>query len=92
MCAEVVVLDGVRACVERIIAGCPEITVLATSQEPLRAKDEQQFRVVPLAVPPTSESGDAREFGAIALFEARVQAVDPKFSLNEYSPRIQPPS
>ena len=40
------VLDGVRPCVERIIAGCPEVTVLATSRTRLLLPYERVY-VVP---------------------------------------------
>ena len=50
-------------------------------QEPLRLLDEQQFRVMPLAVPSERTVSWTREFGAGALFEAR--AVDPHFLLND---------
>jgi DNA-binding CsgD family transcriptional regulator len=38
------VLDGVRPCVERIIAGCPEVTVLATSRTRLLLPYERGVR------------------------------------------------
>ena len=52
-------------------------------QEPLRLLDEQQFRVMPLAVPSERTVSRTREFGAVALFEARARAVDPHFLLND---------
>ena len=38
---------------------------------------------MPLAVPAETTASGAREFGAVALFEARVRAVDPRFALND---------
>ncbi|MFO1399579.1 MAG: winged helix-turn-helix domain-containing protein [Burkholderiales bacterium] len=75
-------LDAVAGVVRSILAGARGVTILATSQEPLRLPDEQQYRIAPLAVP---EAGDAnaRDFGAVALFEARVRAVDPRFALRD---------
>ncbi len=75
-------LDAVADVVQPILATARGVTMLATSQEPLRLPDEQQYRVAPLAVP---EAGDAhaRDFGALALFEARVRAVDPRFALRD---------
>jgi predicted ATPase/DNA-binding winged helix-turn-helix (wHTH) protein len=76
-------LDTVAAMVQAVIQRAPGITVLATSQEPLRLQVEQQYRVMPLAVPSGSASNNAREFGAVALFGARVRATDPRFVLND---------
>jgi predicted ATPase/DNA-binding CsgD family transcriptional regulator len=61
------VLDGVRACVERIIAGCPDITVLATSRTRLLLPYERVY-----VVPGLSVVGDAGD--AVDLFAARVAA------------------
>ena len=77
-------LDAVAALVEAVLRSAQNVTVLATSQEPLRLPAEQQYRLVPLAVPSANESG-ARAFGALALFEARARAVEPRFVLNDDS-------
>ena len=61
------VLDGVRACVERIIAGCPEVTVLATSRTRLLLAYERVYVVPGLSV--LGGGGDA-----VDLFAARVAA------------------
>jgi predicted ATPase/DNA-binding CsgD family transcriptional regulator len=61
------VLDGVRACVERIIAGCPGITVLATSRARLLLPYERVYVVPGLSV--VGGGGDA-----VDLFAARVSA------------------
>jgi predicted ATPase/DNA-binding winged helix-turn-helix (wHTH) protein len=76
-------LDSVSQLVAAVLRAAPGVTLLATSQEPLRVPEEQQSRVTPLAVPPDVAAGHARDFGAVALFEARVQAVDPRFALTE---------
>ena len=76
-------LDAASALVHAIMLGAPNVKVLATSQEPLRLADEQQFRVTPLAIPSRTAVSGAKEFGAVALFAARAQAVDPRFSLND---------
>jgi predicted ATPase/DNA-binding CsgD family transcriptional regulator len=62
------VLDGVRPCVERIIAGCPEVTVLATSRTRLLLPYERVYVVPGLSV--DGGGGDA-----VDLFTARVAAV-----------------
>jgi predicted ATPase/DNA-binding winged helix-turn-helix (wHTH) protein len=75
-------LDAIAALVQAVLEGAHNVTVLATSQEPLRLPAEQQYRLVPLAVPSEAALRGAREFGAVALFEARVRAVDPRFTLH----------
>ena len=79
------VLDAAAALVQAVMLGAPNVKVLATSQEPLRLPAEQQYRVVPLAVPSDTVLSSARQFGAVALFEARVRAADPRFALNDES-------
>jgi predicted ATPase/DNA-binding CsgD family transcriptional regulator len=61
------VLDGVRACVELIIAGCPEVTVLATSRTRLLLPYERVYVVPGLSI--QGGGGDA-----VDLFDARVAA------------------
>jgi len=61
------VLDGVRACVELIIAGCPAITVLATGRSRLLLPYERLYVVPGLSV--EEAGGDA-----VDLFTARVAA------------------
>ena len=61
------VLDGVRGCVERIIAGCPEVTVLTTSRTWLLLPYERVYVVPGLSV--IGGGGDA-----VDLFAARVAA------------------
>ena len=76
-------LDAAAALVQAVLHAAPNVALLATSQEPLHISAEQQYRVVPLAVPPETAASGAREFGAVALFEARVRAADPRFALND---------
>ena len=81
-------LDAVVELVEALLRAAPGVTLLATSQEPLRAADEQQYRLMPLAVPALAQAGHAGEFGAVALFEARVRAVDSRFALNDENAKL----
>ena len=78
-------LDAAASLAQAISEDAPKVTVLATSQEPLHLPAEQQYRVLPLTVPSDAAASGAREFGAVALFEARVRAADPRFTLNEDS-------
>ena len=79
------VLAAVAGLVAAIRRNAPGVTLLATSQEPLRVADEQIYRLGTLAVPlpdlaPTADV--AAEFGAVALFVARAGEADPRFTLN----------
>jgi predicted ATPase/DNA-binding winged helix-turn-helix (wHTH) protein len=76
-------LDAAATLAQALMTGAPNVRLLATSQEPLRLPAEQQYRVTPLALPPEATASGAREYGAVALFEARVRAVDPRFALND---------
>jgi predicted ATPase/DNA-binding winged helix-turn-helix (wHTH) protein len=68
---------------EILLRGCEMISVLCTSQEPLRVETETIFRLDPLALPPrVGGSDDVERFGAVALFVRRVAAADRRFKLN----------
>jgi predicted ATPase/DNA-binding SARP family transcriptional activator len=56
----------------KLLAAAPDVTLLATSREPLRVSGERVYPVPPL---PTSE--------AVALFVERAQAVRPEFELTQ---------
>jgi DNA-binding winged helix-turn-helix (wHTH) protein len=59
----------------------PGVRWLATSQEPLKVAGEQVFRIDALALPAEETVDAARRAGAVALFEARARAADPRFAL-----------
>lgn len=87
-----VVLDNcehlVSACaevVDRLLRGCPELRVLATSREPLSISGERVWQVPPLSVPgpdvlPVAER--LMGFDAVSLFVERASAVQPAFVLH----------
>jgi predicted ATPase/class 3 adenylate cyclase len=70
----------------RLLDGCPGLTVLATSREPLGLHVEERYPVAPLALPTRAspESADALAgVDAVALFCARARARDPGFDLDD---------
>lgn len=67
------VIDAAAAMAHDLLAGCPDILVLATSREPLRISGEALFKVGPLA------SRDE----SLALLEARARDHDPDFGLTD---------
>ncbi len=78
-------LEAVANLIDRLLPSAPGLRVLATSQEPLHVALEQQYRINPLPVPPSATVTGARDYGALALFEARVRAADPGFALGEHN-------
>src|SRR6266566_4376395 len=49
--------------VQRLVAGCPGLHVIATSREPLGVRGEIIWRVPPLGLPPASSAGGAGQEG-----------------------------
>ncbi|MCK8678206.1 BTAD domain-containing putative transcriptional regulator [Streptomyces lichenis] len=67
-------LDAIAPLVVTLLGGCPALTVLATSREPLAATGEVLH---PLAPMPEEEAAD--------LFSARAVMIDPGFATDETS-------
>jgi predicted ATPase/DNA-binding winged helix-turn-helix (wHTH) protein len=78
-------LVAVTEFADTVLARSQSVKILATSQEPLHIPAEQQFRVPPLALPADARSANPLDYGALALFEARVQAIDSRFRLDDGS-------
>jgi len=76
------VRDAVRAVVQAVLAAASNVTLLVTSQVPLKAAHERVYRLASLQVPdvPVDER-EALEFGAVALFCERAAAADRRFEL-----------
>jgi len=75
-------LESVATIVEAIAQTAASIRVLVTSQEPLKTIEEHVYRLNTLAVPaPKTSAVDASTYGAVALFVARAEALDPRFRL-----------
>ncbi len=73
--------DDIAALIGLLRAGAPNVRLLMTSQESLKCRDEQVYRLGALAVPATAQLEEATQFGAIALFVERAHAVDSRFRL-----------
>ncbi len=67
--------------VDLLRSRAPNIRLLVTSQESLKCRDEQVYRLGGLPVPSTAQLEEAAQFGAVALFVERARAVDPRFRL-----------
>ena len=69
---------------EAILGGADQVTLVATSQEPLRIDGEQVFRLGGLKVPaPQASLEEARQCGALRLLEQRSRAATSRFQLTE---------
>ncbi|MCC2654863.1 MAG: hypothetical protein K0Q60_5030, partial [Microvirga sp.] len=67
-----------------LVSGSPQVTILATSREPLRVRGEREFPLLPLPLPgadhwPTLV--DLADNPAVALFVERATATTPDFAL-----------
>ncbi|MDQ2808277.1 MAG: tetratricopeptide repeat protein, partial [Chloroflexota bacterium] len=69
--------------VERLLATCPGVTILASSREPLGLPGEAVYRVPSLGLPPAgaADPADLAAVESVRLFLDRVQAVQPHFRL-----------
>lgn len=70
----------------KILRGAPNVQIIATSREPLRAEGEHVYRLAPLACPPASPEISAREalnFPAVELFVAHAAASLGEFQLDD---------
>lgn len=70
------VLSTVSAVAEHLMLALPELHVIATSREPLRARSETVYRLPPLSYPDEQDGGtgsDALAFPAVQLFVKRAQ-------------------
>ncbi len=75
----------VSALVDALLRACPNLTILATSREPLGAASEFVYHVPPLDLPPesTTLASEAGRYAAVALFCNRARAADASFSLHD---------
>jgi predicted ATPase/DNA-binding winged helix-turn-helix (wHTH) protein len=73
--------DDIAQLIDLLRVRAPNVRLLVTSQESLKCRDEQVYRLGPLAVPANAQLEEAAEFGAVALFVERAHAVDSRFRL-----------
>ncbi len=80
------VIDAVTTLTERILIEAPQVHILATSREALRAKDERVHQLVPLDSPIEVHgltAARAKEFPAVRLFVERAAASDSSFTITD---------
>ncbi|MCX6021616.1 MAG: AAA family ATPase, partial [Chloroflexi bacterium] len=85
------VVDGAPVVAE-LLAACPGVKVLNTSRATLRIRGERELPVPPLSLPNVQRLPPPErlsQYGAVALFIERAQAVRPDFAVtNENAPAV----
>ena len=76
-------IDACAELVDTILDRCPDVTVLATSREPLELKGEQVRPVSPLPVPSDDPSEVSELSDSVRLFCDRAVSVRPDFAMTE---------
>jgi predicted ATPase/DNA-binding SARP family transcriptional activator len=83
------VLEGCTTLTGRMLAGAPELRVLATSQQPLNVPGEVRWRVPSLGLPPSAGEGRGPDSvvgsEAVQLFVERARLARPGFALDNKS-------
>jgi predicted ATPase len=77
-------VEPVARLVEALLSHCPNLTVLATSREPLRIPGEVTWRVPSLSLPrlvPGAPAEDSLEAESVRLFVTRAAQAAPGFAL-----------
>lgn len=74
------VIDGAATFAHSVLQAAPDISILATSREPLGVAGEALIRVPPLSLP---EDGAVHDSEAVRLFVDRARLLDPDFSLSD---------
>ena len=83
-------VESVAALVNRILSEAPQVSIVATSREPLAVAGEHVWSVEPLSTVAGRELSveAALTIPAVALFVARAQAADPTFTLDDSTASI----
>ncbi len=75
---------GAAADVAALLAGCPGLTVIATSRAPLKIGAEVEYVLAPLAMPDVADGLETLlDCPSVALFVQRAEKVKPGFALTD---------
>ncbi len=80
------VIEEAALFAEQVMRGAPNVVLLATSRQPLRASGERLYRLLPLRRPPDTAgltAAEALEFPAVQLFVDRCAAGSQGFELSD---------
>jgi predicted ATPase/DNA-binding SARP family transcriptional activator len=76
-------IEGAARLADQLLAHCPELSILATSREPLAIFGEAICPVLPLGMPRTGmTAAEALQFASVRLFADRAAAVSPGFAVD----------
>jgi predicted ATPase len=84
-------VESVALLVGRILRDAPNVSVVATSREPLAVPGEQVWSVEPLSTATVDvdiTAGDALSIPAVALFVARARAADANFVFDDETAHV----
>jgi len=65
-----------------LLAACDDVTILATSREPLAVAGEARYRLGPLSLPGSDDAAGGAGSEAVALFADRARRADTRFVLD----------
>jgi predicted ATPase/DNA-binding CsgD family transcriptional regulator len=77
------VLDAAAELCGFLLPAADDVTVLATSREPIGVAGETRYRLGPLPVPEPGQTGHGLDSAAVQLFADRARQADPSFALAE---------
>jgi predicted ATPase len=80
------VIEEAANLAQALLNGARDVSILATSREPLRVAGEREYRLGPLSLPRPSSTltaGEAEIFPAVQLFVERVSAIVEDFALTD---------
>lgn len=66
--------------ISTLVANCPELTVIATSREPLDLGVERQFRLAPLPLPTLDDDRTSERAPSVSVFLDRARRVRTEFT------------
>ena len=66
-----------------LLAAADDVTILATSREPLAVAGEARYRLAPLILPDLDDLAASARAEAVALFADRARSADAQFTLDE---------
>ena len=78
-------LAATASLVDALLRAAPQVTIVATSREPLRVSGEVVFRVPSLDIPDPEQdlrAAELAEYEAVSLFVERAAAASPGFVLD----------
>ncbi|HZP80237.1 MAG TPA: adenylate/guanylate cyclase domain-containing protein [Chthonomonadaceae bacterium] len=81
-------LRACAQCAATLLGACPDITLLATSREPLGIAGETLYRLPPLSLPgpdPALTPESLERFESVRLFVERASAVAPAFAVSRHN-------